>query len=85
MVPTYPIFKLDLTNDKTYLCTKFSVNRIEIATSSIDTYRKSFQPQDRWGNITPISLELLEVTVGSMKMAGPCLKIFRLNMSFFDR
>ena len=38
MGPTYPIFEHDLTLDLSYLCTKFGVNRIEIATSSVHTY-----------------------------------------------
>ena len=38
MEPTKSIFELNLTIYYTYLCTKFGVNRIEIATSSVDTY-----------------------------------------------
>ena len=38
MEPTKSIFELNLTIYYTYLCTKFGVNRIEIATSRVDTY-----------------------------------------------
>ena len=38
MEPTKSIFELNLTIYYTYLCTQFGVNRIEIATSSVDTY-----------------------------------------------
>ena len=35
--PTYPMFVLNLTI-YTYLCTKFGLNRVEMATSSVDIY-----------------------------------------------
>ena len=39
MGPTESIFDMNLTIYHTYLCTKFGVNRIAIATSSVDTYK----------------------------------------------
>ena len=38
MRPTYHIFELDFTLELSYLCTKFCINQIEIATSSVHTY-----------------------------------------------
>ena len=38
MGPTKSIFELNFPIYYTYLCTKFGINRIEIATSSVDTY-----------------------------------------------
>ena len=69
MESTYLIFELDFTLVLTYLCTKFGVNRIGIATSSVHTYthahkyihttyKKSFQPRDRWRYMTPMLLGL---------------------------
>ena len=37
--PAYPTFEFNLLIKKTYLCTKFCVNRIEIATPSVYTYK----------------------------------------------
>ena len=59
MEPTKSIFKLDLTFYQTHLYSKFGVNRIEIYKHThTQTYRKSFQPRDRWRNITPGPLGL---------------------------